>query len=111
VLLTHAHTDRTGFAEQARTTVGARVWIHEHDVQAARTGRVGPQIMPSGLNADTPGVGRNEQPPCWCIGCVVRENGRRTCEVTRLSPNGRECAPVPEVCAGAAVPSEGRPDS
>jgi glyoxylase-like metal-dependent hydrolase (beta-lactamase superfamily II) len=43
VLLTHAHTDRTGFAEQARTTTGARVWIHEHDVQAARTGEVGPR--------------------------------------------------------------------
>ncbi len=40
VLLTHAH--HTGFAEQARTTTGARVWIHEHDVQAARTGKVGP---------------------------------------------------------------------
>jgi len=54
VLLTHAHTDHTGFAEQARATTGARVWIHEQDVQMARTGRVGPQIMPSGLNADTP---------------------------------------------------------
>ena len=54
VLLTHAHTDHTGFAEQARATTGARVWIHEQDVQMARTGKVGPQIMPSGLNADTP---------------------------------------------------------
>jgi glyoxylase-like metal-dependent hydrolase (beta-lactamase superfamily II) len=43
VLLTHAHTDHTGFAEQARATIGARVWIHEHDVQAARTGKVGPR--------------------------------------------------------------------
>lgn len=43
VLLTHAHTDHTGFAEQARTTTGARVWIHEHDVQMARTGKVGPR--------------------------------------------------------------------
>jgi glyoxylase-like metal-dependent hydrolase (beta-lactamase superfamily II) len=43
VLLTHAHTDHTGFAEQARTTTGARVWIHERDVQAARTGKVGPR--------------------------------------------------------------------
>ena len=43
VLLTHAHTDHTGFAEQARATTGARVWIHEHDVQAARTGKVGPR--------------------------------------------------------------------
>jgi glyoxylase-like metal-dependent hydrolase (beta-lactamase superfamily II) len=43
VLLTHAHTDHTGFAEQARSATGARVWIHEHDVQAARTGKVGPR--------------------------------------------------------------------
>ena len=43
VLLTHAHTDHTGFAEQARATTGARVWIHEHDAQAARTGKVGPR--------------------------------------------------------------------
>jgi glyoxylase-like metal-dependent hydrolase (beta-lactamase superfamily II) len=43
VLLTHAHTDHTGFAEQARATTGAQVWIHEHDVQGARTGKVGPR--------------------------------------------------------------------
>jgi glyoxylase-like metal-dependent hydrolase (beta-lactamase superfamily II) len=43
VLLTHAHTDHTGFAEQARATTGARVWIHEHDAQAAGTGQVGPR--------------------------------------------------------------------
>jgi glyoxylase-like metal-dependent hydrolase (beta-lactamase superfamily II) len=43
VLLTHAHTDHTGFAEKARATTGARVWIHEQDVQMARTGKVGPR--------------------------------------------------------------------
>jgi glyoxylase-like metal-dependent hydrolase (beta-lactamase superfamily II) len=43
VLLTHAHTDHTGFAEQARATTGARVWVHEDDVQMARTGKVGPR--------------------------------------------------------------------
>jgi glyoxylase-like metal-dependent hydrolase (beta-lactamase superfamily II) len=43
VLLTHAHTDHTGFAEKARATTGARVWIHDHDVQMARTGKVGPR--------------------------------------------------------------------
>jgi glyoxylase-like metal-dependent hydrolase (beta-lactamase superfamily II) len=42
-VLTHAHTDHTGFAEQARSTTGARVWIHEQDVQMARTGKVGPR--------------------------------------------------------------------
>lgn len=43
VLLTHAHTDHTGFAEQARATTGARVWVHQDDVQMARTGEVGPR--------------------------------------------------------------------
>ena len=43
VLLTHAHTDHVGFAEQARATTGARVWVHEHDVAMARTGKVGPR--------------------------------------------------------------------
>ncbi len=43
VLLTHAHSDHIGFAEQARTTTGARVWVHEQDVQMARTGKVGPR--------------------------------------------------------------------
>jgi glyoxylase-like metal-dependent hydrolase (beta-lactamase superfamily II) len=43
VLLTHAHTDHTGFAEQARAATGARVWIHEQDEQMARTGKVGPR--------------------------------------------------------------------
>ena len=43
VLLSHAHTDHTGFAEHARATTGARVWIHEQDAQMARTGRVGPR--------------------------------------------------------------------
>lgn len=41
VLLTHAHPDHTGFAEQARTDAGAAVWIHEADAEAARTGRAG----------------------------------------------------------------------
>jgi glyoxylase-like metal-dependent hydrolase (beta-lactamase superfamily II) len=43
VLLTHAHTDHIGFAEHARATTGARVWVHEHDVAMARTGKVGPR--------------------------------------------------------------------
>jgi glyoxylase-like metal-dependent hydrolase (beta-lactamase superfamily II) len=43
VLLTHAHTDHTGFAEQARTATGARVWVHQDDVRMARTGEVGPR--------------------------------------------------------------------
>ncbi len=41
VLLTHAHSDHTGFAERARTEAGARVWIHRADEEAARTGKAG----------------------------------------------------------------------
>ena len=40
VLLTHAHPDHTGFAERARTQARARVWIHQADSEAARTGQV-----------------------------------------------------------------------
>jgi len=36
VLLTHAHSDHTGFAEQARATAGTRVWIHGADAGVAR---------------------------------------------------------------------------
>lgn len=41
VLLTHAHSDHTGFAERARTTAGAPVWIHLADAEAAKTGKGG----------------------------------------------------------------------
>jgi glyoxylase-like metal-dependent hydrolase (beta-lactamase superfamily II) len=43
VLLTHAHSDHTGFAEKARAATGARVWVHEQDVSMARTGKAGPR--------------------------------------------------------------------
>jgi glyoxylase-like metal-dependent hydrolase (beta-lactamase superfamily II) len=36
VLVTHAHSDHTGFAEQARTSAGATVWIHREDVEQAK---------------------------------------------------------------------------
>jgi glyoxylase-like metal-dependent hydrolase (beta-lactamase superfamily II) len=39
VLLTHAHVDHVGFAEQARNDVNAEVWIHEADADAVRTGK------------------------------------------------------------------------
>jgi glyoxylase-like metal-dependent hydrolase (beta-lactamase superfamily II) len=39
VLLTHAHSDHVGFAEQARAGAGAQVWIHQADADAARTGK------------------------------------------------------------------------
>lgn len=40
ILLTHAHSDHTGFAEQGRTATGATVWIHENDEHSLRTGQV-----------------------------------------------------------------------
>ena len=43
VLLTHAHSDHIGFAEQARAATGARVWVHQDDVPMARTGKAGPR--------------------------------------------------------------------
>jgi len=43
VILTHAHSDHTGFAEQARTTAGARVWVPAPDSDMATTGKVGPR--------------------------------------------------------------------
>jgi glyoxylase-like metal-dependent hydrolase (beta-lactamase superfamily II) len=36
VVLTHAHFDHVGFAERARTELGAPVWVHELDVSLAR---------------------------------------------------------------------------
>jgi glyoxylase-like metal-dependent hydrolase (beta-lactamase superfamily II) len=36
VLITHAHSDHTGFAERARTTAHAPVWIHEADAAVAK---------------------------------------------------------------------------
>ncbi len=39
VLITHAHIDHVGFAEQARNEAGATVWIHQADAEAARTGK------------------------------------------------------------------------
>jgi glyoxylase-like metal-dependent hydrolase (beta-lactamase superfamily II) len=39
VLLTHAHADHTGFAEQARSAANTEVWIHEADELAVTTGQ------------------------------------------------------------------------
>ena len=39
VVLTHSHSDHTGFAEKLRETTGARVLIHESDAEAARRAR------------------------------------------------------------------------
>ena len=39
-VITHAHSDHTGFADRARTQAEARVWIHEADAEVARSGQV-----------------------------------------------------------------------
>ncbi len=41
VLLTHAHSDHTGFAERARADAGVVVRVHADDETAARTGKGG----------------------------------------------------------------------
>jgi len=40
VILTHAHSDHTGMAEQVRTDAPATVHVHELDERMARTGKV-----------------------------------------------------------------------
>lgn len=45
VLLTHAHSDHTGFAERARSEAGVTVRVHAEDEALARTGK------PRGKNA------------------------------------------------------------
>lgn len=40
VLITHAHVDHVGFAEQARNEASAAVWTHEADAETARTGKM-----------------------------------------------------------------------
>jgi glyoxylase-like metal-dependent hydrolase (beta-lactamase superfamily II) len=39
ILLTHAHSDHTGFAERGRTEAGSRVWVHSADETVAKTGK------------------------------------------------------------------------
>ena len=41
ILLTHAHSDHTGFAERARSEQGALVWVHEADSLVAKGGKQG----------------------------------------------------------------------
>ena len=41
VLITHAHSDHTGFAERARTTAEVPVWIHQADAAAAKGAKPG----------------------------------------------------------------------
>jgi glyoxylase-like metal-dependent hydrolase (beta-lactamase superfamily II) len=43
VILTHAHVDHVGMAEQVREDAGATVHVHEADAHMARTGKVHPR--------------------------------------------------------------------
>ncbi|MBV8444440.1 MAG: MBL fold metallo-hydrolase, partial [Candidatus Dormibacteraeota bacterium] len=38
ILLTHAHSDHTGFSERARTEAGVAIWLHAADEEMARGG-------------------------------------------------------------------------
>jgi glyoxylase-like metal-dependent hydrolase (beta-lactamase superfamily II) len=48
VLLTHAHSDHTGFAERARTETGAPVWVHAADASVAKGAKQGKNEAPLG---------------------------------------------------------------
>jgi glyoxylase-like metal-dependent hydrolase (beta-lactamase superfamily II) len=41
VLVTHAHSDHTGFAERARSTASAPVWVHQADAAVAKGAKPG----------------------------------------------------------------------
>lgn len=42
IVLTHAHSDHTGFAERARSLGSARVWVHELDEAVAKGAKPSP---------------------------------------------------------------------
>ena len=77
VLLTHAHPDHTGFAEQARTEAGARVWIHRPDEEAARTGKVAGKRDGKVTRTCS---GRRSSGPRWC--CARRRQNHPDPEVS-----------------------------
>lgn len=48
IVLTHAHSDHTGFAERARAEARVGVWVHELDLAVARGGAQPPNEGKSG---------------------------------------------------------------
>src|SRR5579862_1068882 len=42
IVLTHAHSDHTGFAERARSTAAVKVWVHDADATVAKGGNPEP---------------------------------------------------------------------
>jgi len=71
VLLTHAHSDHTGFAERARTTAGAPVWIHQADAEAAKTGKGGTTGRPRPTFYDLSSTERSSR---WRVGARSRSS-------------------------------------
>ncbi len=92
VILTHAHSDHTGFAERARVETHADVWIHRDDEAMARSG-----ARPK----NQAGVGRY----------LLRPEAYRTL-FGLLRRKGLKVVPIREVSAfddGEAIDLPGRP--
>jgi glyoxylase-like metal-dependent hydrolase (beta-lactamase superfamily II) len=92
VLVTHAHSDHTGFAERARTAAGATVWIHQADVAEAK-------------GAKAP---KNDRP---IFGYLLRGEAWRTVWIL-VKNGGTKIVPIQEVSAfadGETVDAPGRP--
>jgi len=93
VLLTHAHSDHTGFAERARSEAGVTVRVHAEDEALARTGK------PRGKNAA--GYGRY----------LLRLEAYRTL-LSLLRRGGLKIVPIHEVSTfgdGETLDAPGRP--
>lgn len=81
VLITHAHSDHTGFAERARTTAGAAVWIHSADEDQARGGK-----RPGGDGKVTPYLTRIEM--YRTMFSLMRRGATRIVPIRELSTFG-----------------------
>jgi len=70
VLLTHAHPDHTGFAERARAQAAARVWVHQGDAEAAKTGKAAAKFdgKMTSYSSKTPRHCGGSKATCWCCG-------------------------------------------
>jgi glyoxylase-like metal-dependent hydrolase (beta-lactamase superfamily II) len=92
VLVTHAHSDHTGFAERARTSAGAIVWIHQADVAEAKDAK----------------VPKNDRP---IFGYLLRGEAWRTVWVL-VKNGGTKIVPIQEMSSfadGETVDVPGRP--
>jgi glyoxylase-like metal-dependent hydrolase (beta-lactamase superfamily II) len=78
VLVTHAHSDHTGFAEQARSAAGSRVWIHQADAD---------QVKGAKPPKNEAGLGRYlRYPEAWkTLFILVRHRGAKVVPVVEVS--------------------------